>query len=172
MDDRGRLVVEVVEGVGHLRQVTHHPLEPQSGQAFGIEDGGEVTPLHPVHDQVAGVVDDEVLPGHGQVGMGRHTEEDPRLGEDGVALGGGLEAPHLQRHLPSVDLVERPQHLTLAAVTDDRERFVTVPDRLSHRARICAAGTRASGGRPRWRCARTPFPGSAGSSRGRRRRRR
>ena len=74
----------------------------------------------------------------GRAGLGGHRErgadevlhhavvQRPR---DAASLGGARVERALEQRLAlDPGPVERPQHLTLAAVTDDRERFVTVPD--------------------------------------------
>ena len=40
------------------------------------------------------------------------------------------DPPHLQRHLPAVEVVERPHHLALAAPPDDAERLVPLAEEL------------------------------------------
>ena len=73
--------------------------------------------------------------------MGREREQEPRLGKQvgaGRLVGHG---PDLQRHLATVEVIERPDHLALSAPPHHFERLVPFAEELG---RIAVNRSRAS----------------------------
>ena len=90
----------------------------------------EVRALDPVHRDDVPVVDEEVLADQREPRMRRKREKEPRLGEQmgaGSLVGHG---PDLQRHLATVEVIERPDHLALSAPPRHFERLVPLAEEL------------------------------------------
>ncbi len=129
VDGRRGLAVEMVENLGDLSHPLDHRLQGEAGVSLLGQQPVQWRPLDPVHDQVVAVADDEVLADHAGVGVGGHPQQDARLVEDVAAVGEvvGVDAPHLDGHLPGVQVVEGAEHLALAAAADHLQDLVAAP---------------------------------------------
>ena len=102
VDDRGLVLVEMVEGGCRLADVLHHRRQRQAGLAPFRQLLFEVDAVHPVHDDHVPVTDEEVIPHRGDARMGLEIEEDLAFGNH-LLLGAPRDRlHHFQGDLPLV----------------------------------------------------------------------
>ncbi len=136
--------VEVLQRLGGLPEVPDCDRRVEPGAGLRVEQRLEVRALDPVHRDDVASIHEEVLADQREPRVGRKGEQEPRLGEQMGAGGLVGHGPDLERHLATVEVIECPDHLALAARPGHLERLVPLAEELGLHSQI----SRSRAGRP------------------------
>src|SRR5438445_284420 len=114
--DDGRIVaLPVVQGGGELAQVPDGNRGGQTGSAPLAEHPAQVDAFDPVHDEDVPIAHEEAVSNQGQTRVRSEVQQDPRLGQQRLAVVAGPQGADLECHRSAELVVPCPGHVALAA---------------------------------------------------------